>query len=180
GFAGEYVFADFGEPPDAAGAIYHAPVNATRDGLGTPTALATDAEGPVDVAFGPDGALYYVAHLAGAVRRIASGATPAACATIADGTTQLAAALPSRAFAASPAARRVAKRLDSLEKNVAAMLSRAAGASSKKQHRLYTKARTDLAKLLAMARAANAKGRLGVPLTGVESAVAALVAVVPA
>src|SRR5439155_1708043 len=83
-------------------------------------------EGPVDMVFGPDGALYYVAYLAGAVRRIASTTTPPACATIADCETQLAAALPNPAFATTQAIRRVAERLRALERKASATLTHAA------------------------------------------------------
>jgi len=180
GLAGEYVFADFGDPPDVAGAIYHAPLNATRDGLGTPAPIATDVEGPVDLTFGPDGALYYVAHLAGVVRRVVTTATSTGCTAPADCVSRLAAVLPNPVFAATPAARRAAVKLAALEKKAAGAITRAVGASGRKRTRQSTRARHLLASLLTTAQHADAKGRLGVPLATVHDAVAALLAVLPA
>lgn len=46
--------------------------NAAHDGVvGSAATFATDAGGPVDVVFGPDGALYYTATYWGEIRRIA-------------------------------------------------------------------------------------------------------------
>ena len=70
--AGEYVFGDF-----VGDAVYHAPLTAARDGLAAaPARLVNGADGPVDLVFGPDGALYYTAYKAGAVRRVAADASP--------------------------------------------------------------------------------------------------------
>jgi glucose/arabinose dehydrogenase len=67
-FLGDYFFADF-----VLGTIFQASLNPARDGFAAPpTAVVTDAGGPVDIVFGPDGALYYVAYFAGEVRRLAS------------------------------------------------------------------------------------------------------------
>ncbi len=67
GRGGHYFFADFN-----ISNIYDAVVNDTRDGIvGTPSAFVNYAGGPVDLIFGPDGALYYVAINAGQVRRVA-------------------------------------------------------------------------------------------------------------
>jgi glucose/arabinose dehydrogenase len=170
----DYVFADLGED-QASGAIYHATPNATRDGLATPLPVATGVEGPVDLIVGPDGALYYVAHFAGAVRRVVSTVTPAACATVADCEAALAATLPDPSFAVSPAARRVAARLARLRRGVEAAARRADGATGARRSHRLAKARKRVEKLLRAARAADAKGRLGVPLSPVESAAAALV-----
>lgn len=63
----DYFFGDF-----TGNAIYHAVPNAARDGLlGAPTTFVSNAGGPVDVVFGPDGALYYVAINLGEVHRVA-------------------------------------------------------------------------------------------------------------
>jgi glucose/arabinose dehydrogenase len=75
--AGEYVFADF-----VADAVYHVPLTPGRDGLaGAPAPLVSGADGPVDLVFGPDGALYYTAFGAGEVRRVAADAAPCATTT---------------------------------------------------------------------------------------------------
>ncbi|MEW6269823.1 MAG: PQQ-dependent sugar dehydrogenase [Thermodesulfobacteriota bacterium] len=63
----DYFFGDY-----TGNAIYHADVTPARDDLGgTPTTFVSAAGGPVDVVFGPDGALYYVAIISGHVRRVA-------------------------------------------------------------------------------------------------------------
>jgi glucose/arabinose dehydrogenase len=62
---GSYFFADSG-----AHKIYVATPNAARDDIGTPVDFITNAGYPVDLAFGLDGALYYVAYAAGEVRRV--------------------------------------------------------------------------------------------------------------
>jgi glucose/arabinose dehydrogenase len=68
---GHYFFADF-----TARVIFHGVPNPARNGLvGTPAQFVTAAGGgfggPVDVIFGPDGALYYVQFNPGEVRRVA-------------------------------------------------------------------------------------------------------------
>jgi len=71
--AGDYVFGDF-----ASNTVYLANVNGTRDGIvGTPAAISTSAQGPVDVITGPDGAVYYAAITGPSVRRIAGVPPPA-------------------------------------------------------------------------------------------------------
>src|SRR5262249_27973371 len=51
--------------------VYHAVVNGTRNGIvGTPETIVTSAGTPSDFAFGPDGALYYVAEAGGQGRRV--------------------------------------------------------------------------------------------------------------
>jgi hypothetical protein len=72
GLDGDYFFGDF---LDAV--IYHAVPNGGRTDIsGTPTEFITDAGsgfgGPVDIIFGPDGAMYYVTYNPGEVRRVAS------------------------------------------------------------------------------------------------------------
>lgn len=70
--SGDYFFGDY-----TGGAIYHAVVNGPRDGItGTPTTFVAGAAGPVDMTFGPDGALYYVAINTGQVLRVASVGAP--------------------------------------------------------------------------------------------------------
>jgi glucose/arabinose dehydrogenase len=72
GLAGDYFFADVGEPTDPTdGAVWHATPTAARTGVaGTPTMIVGAAGTPVDVVFGVDGALYYAAIGAGEVRRV--------------------------------------------------------------------------------------------------------------
>jgi glucose/arabinose dehydrogenase len=70
----DYFFGDY-----TGNTIYHAEVNAMRDDVdGTPTAFVTSAGGPVDIVFGRDGALYYVAINGGQVRRVAPVPPPPA------------------------------------------------------------------------------------------------------
>jgi hypothetical protein len=140
--------------------------------------VLTNVEGPVDLLFGPDGALYYVAHLAGAVRRVTTTLGAAGCVSVTDCRSRLRALLPDASLAASPAARKVAKRLGRLDRKAAAALDRAAHA--RKPRRAYAKARKALAQLLADARKASSRGTLGVPLGSLESAATALLALIPA
>jgi glucose/arabinose dehydrogenase len=77
-FGRDYFFADY-----IASKIYRAPVTSARDHLAAyPTDFVTGAASPVDVQFGPDGALYYVAIGSGEVREVTpnyarpKGATP--------------------------------------------------------------------------------------------------------
>jgi glucose/arabinose dehydrogenase len=65
---GQYFFGDF-----VASKMYVAVPNAARDDIATPVDFVTDAAGPVDVVFGPDEALYYVAINTGQVRRVVPG-----------------------------------------------------------------------------------------------------------
>jgi hypothetical protein len=67
--ADAYVFADFN-----SSRLYLAQPNGTRDGIvGTPTTIVTNADSPVDVIRGPDGAIYYTAISGGEIRRVAAG-----------------------------------------------------------------------------------------------------------
>jgi glucose/arabinose dehydrogenase len=175
--AGDYFFADFGDDSQPA-VIYYAALDAGRSGLaGTPQPVSTNVEGPVDLVFGPDGALYYVAYAAGAVRRVTTTLGGAGCASVPDCTSRVAAALPDPKLAASPAARRVARRLRQLDRKAAAALDRAAHA--RRPGRAYAKARKALGQLLALARAASSRDVLGVPLGTLEASVTALVALLP-
>ena len=61
-----------------------------------------------------------------------------------------------------------------------AKLAKAAAATGKKQTRLYKMARMKLNMLLNQARKADAKSRLGVPLAPLQSAIEALLALIPA
>lgn len=73
GLEDDYFFGDF-----IGNAIYHLEPNGTRDGVtGAATTFVSSAGGPVDIVFGPDGALYYVAFFSNEVRRVAPLAPPA-------------------------------------------------------------------------------------------------------
>lgn len=70
--SGDYFFGDY-----TGGAIYHASVNGTRDGIsGSPDLFVDNAAGPTDMIFGPDHAMYYVAINTGQVLRVASVGAP--------------------------------------------------------------------------------------------------------
>lgn len=72
GLENDFFFGDY-----TGNDIWHLEPNAGRDGVvGGATAFVSDAGGPVDIVFGPDGALYYVAIFDGAVRRVAPLAAP--------------------------------------------------------------------------------------------------------
>ena len=58
-------------------------------------------------------------------------------------------------------------------------VDRAAGASGTRRNRLYAKARATFGRLLSVADTADARGSLGVSLTPIQQAVAALLAVLP-
>src|SRR5262249_54834658 len=64
--AGRYFFGDY-----VFDTIWALDVDASRTGVvGAVETVVTDAAGPVDFAFGPDGALYYVAIKTGEVHRL--------------------------------------------------------------------------------------------------------------
>jgi glucose/arabinose dehydrogenase len=180
-----YFFADFGDDP-GYGAVYRAPLNAARDGLaGAAQAVVTSAGGPVDLVFGPDGALYYASFLGGAVRRVTTSivsppdAVPVAgCASIADCDEIVDAALPDPG-AADKKSKKFAKKIVKFERRADKALRKAQQATGNKQARQYKKARTALEQLLNTARQADAKGRLGVPLAALEAAVNGLLALIP-
>jgi glucose/arabinose dehydrogenase len=66
--AGEYFFGD-----SSLSTIWQASPTGTRDGItGAPVPVISDADGPVDIVFGPDGALYYAAINVGQIRRVTS------------------------------------------------------------------------------------------------------------
>ena len=65
---GQYFFGDF-----TASKLFVAAPNAARDDIGTPAEFVTNAGGPVDIVFGPDEALYWVAINVGQVRRVVPG-----------------------------------------------------------------------------------------------------------
>jgi len=175
--AGDYFFADFGDDR-TPGSAYYAALDGARSAFsGPPAPVLTNVEGPVDLVFGPDGALYYVAYLAGAVRRVTTTLGAAGCTSVGECAFRLAATLPDPNLAGSPAARKIARRLARLERKASAALDRAAHA--KKPRRPYAKARKILAQLLAGARRASDGGTLGVPLAPLESAVAALLGIIP-
>jgi glucose/arabinose dehydrogenase len=66
---GDYFFADW-----ASSKIYRTEPNAARDDIATPDEFVTSADGPVDVVFGPDRSLYYIAFNSGEMRRVAPDA----------------------------------------------------------------------------------------------------------
>src|SRR5262245_45665165 len=67
GLAGHYFFGDC-----VSSNVYHAVPNGTRNGFtADPQLIVSTAQTPSDFAFGPDGALYYVAESGAAVRRVA-------------------------------------------------------------------------------------------------------------
>jgi glucose/arabinose dehydrogenase len=74
---GQYFFADFG-----VSTIWSAVPTPARDDIAAPVNFVTGAQGPVDIVFGPDGAMYYVALNVGTVRQVVPnyarprGATP--------------------------------------------------------------------------------------------------------
>jgi glucose/arabinose dehydrogenase len=73
GLAGDYFFADLGERigDPSEGTLWHAVPTPAHDGIvGTPEMIVSAAANPVDVVFGPDGALYYIAILTGEIRRV--------------------------------------------------------------------------------------------------------------
>jgi glucose/arabinose dehydrogenase len=66
-YQGQYFFGDY-----VANKVYRLVPNASRDGIaGSPVEFVTGAPGPVDVVFGPGGALYYAAISSGEVRQVA-------------------------------------------------------------------------------------------------------------
>jgi glucose/arabinose dehydrogenase len=72
GLENDYFFGDY-----IGNAIYHLEPNGSRTGVtGGATTFVSLAGGPVDIVFGPDGALYYVAIFSGQVRRVAPLAPP--------------------------------------------------------------------------------------------------------
>jgi hypothetical protein len=176
--SGHYVFADFEDDPPY-GDILALGLDAGRTGVvGEPIVIVENADGPVDLVIGPDGALYYVSLLAGAVRRVA-GEGGVACTDLATCQAALAGVLPDPDTAADKKARKAAKKLGKLDGKADGKLAKAAAATGKKQAKLYAKARKTLEKLLAAARTADEKGKLGVALATIEGAVNALLAFIP-
>jgi glucose/arabinose dehydrogenase len=65
-FQGDYFFGDY-----VASKLYRITPNAARNGVtGAPSEFVTNAAGPVDIVFGPTGALYYAAINSGEIRRV--------------------------------------------------------------------------------------------------------------
>jgi glucose/arabinose dehydrogenase len=180
-----YFFADFGDDP-SYGAVYRVPLNAARDGVaGAAQAVVTNAGGPVDLVFGPDGALYYVAFIEGAVRRVTTSIVsppdpvPAeGCASIGDCQQIVDAARPDPG-AVDKKSKKFAKKIGKLDKKADKALKKAAQATGSKQAKQYEKARAALEQLLSTARQADARERLGVPLASLEAAIAGLLAQIP-
>ena len=107
--------------------------------------------------------------------------TPTAgnCITIETCLAGLQSVLPDPASASSRKAKSAARRLQSRVAGVARRLARAATSSGAAQLMQYVRARAVLQRLLALAQAADAKGALDVPLTQIESAIAALLDQLP-
>lgn len=101
------------------------------------------------------------------------------CVSVAACGAALDATLPSTA-STDPKVRKTATKLGKIATAGKTKLGQAESASGKQQTKLYKKARSLLNKLLAKARAADGKGRLGVPLAPIEAAVNALLARIPA
>jgi hypothetical protein len=102
-----------------------------------------------------------------------------ACTTVAACGTALDGALPATG-GTDRKVRKTATMLRHIASAAEAKLTKAAAASGKKQTRLYKMARMKLTMLLNQARKADQKGRLGTPLAPIESAIAALLALIPA
>ncbi len=65
-YGGQYFFGDY-----ASGNIYRVPLNGARDGFAArPVLFSSGGDGPLDIQFGADGGLYYVAFSGGSVRRV--------------------------------------------------------------------------------------------------------------
>ena len=101
------------------------------------------------------------------------------CTSADDCRTVLNAALPDPG-AVSGRARRIARRLGALSRKTYAQLAKALRSPGSKQARLHRRAAASLDQLLAVARAADSRARLGVPLAPIEEAAAALNSFVPA
>jgi protocatechuate 3,4-dioxygenase beta subunit len=121
----------------------------------------------------PDGSGGYAATF-----DIAIQTDPSACATIADCVQALRDVLPSPAAAAGAGARRVARRLQRRANRLADVLDRSGGGAGAQAKR-YARARSRLDDLLALARQAEQKGKLGTTLAPIEDAAAALLAMLP-
>jgi len=102
------------------------------------------------------------------------------CADVATCRAALAAALPDPSAATDRKARRVARRLARLDARAGRSLDRAVSASGARRRRLYGRARAALERLLTVATAADAAGTLGVSLANLSTAVAGLLASLPA
>jgi hypothetical protein len=101
------------------------------------------------------------------------------CTSIDDCHSIVVAALPDPGASSGPA-RRVARRLATLARQVDTLLDKASRTTGRKQAKRYARAAAKLDRLLALARDAQTRERLGVPLGPLESAVGALRAFVPA
>ena len=104
----------------------------------------------------------------------------ASCATIAACLAVVASTLPNPATATSRRARRVARRLRARLARVTHLLERASETLGARKTRLFARAQSRLAALLALARAADARDALGVALAPLEAAVGGLLLQLPA
>jgi protocatechuate 3,4-dioxygenase beta subunit len=121
----------------------------------------------------------YDVGLAGLPATSSGGGGGGSCSDVATCGAALTAALPDPSMGTSRKSRRVASRLARIDGRAGAALTRATSASGGKQTRLYAPARTELAKLAAVAAAADGKGLLDGSLSSIKQAVTALLAVVP-
>lgn len=104
----------------------------------------------------------------------------AECATVMACVASLRDTLPSAAGTGSRKVRRIARLLTRRALRLETVLARAGARSGVRQARLYERARAGLDRLLAASRGAAAAGTLGVELAGIEAAVAAVRARLPA
>ena len=128
-----------------------------------------------------DGSGGYVGTFTAGVEGIpaTTGGGSDTCSDIASCRSAVTAALPSPSAASTRKARKVARKLARLNTQAGTQLDRAAAASGTMQSHLYRKARATLSELLARAQAAATKGTLGVSVTTLAAAVAALLSLVP-
>ncbi len=102
------------------------------------------------------------------------GGVASGCTDIASCRAALAAALPDPAQAADKKARKVAKQLAALFKQIGRLLDKAATLTGAKQAKRYAAAKSRLDRLVSKATVAEGKGRLGVPLAALSAAANAL------
>jgi uncharacterized repeat protein (TIGR03803 family) len=102
------------------------------------------------------------------------------CGTIPGCLAALQAAEPAAASASNHKQRKVAIQLDKLVARAATLISRATMQTGKKQHRSYKRAHELIEHTIQLAKAASAKGTLGVALGPIETAGNALVGLLPA
>jgi glucose/arabinose dehydrogenase len=120
-YEGNYFFGDF-----VLGEIWQATLDMPRTGfVSAPTTIVTNAGGPADFVFGPDGALYYVAYSSGEVRRLSSTGfappTTTTTTTTTPSSTTTTTTIPSFSCDDTPTFACVRNGLDALDAMVAAL-----------------------------------------------------------